>query len=74
MPGGNEEAWPYVKDVLQAISAKSDGEPCCQWVGDGMVKEKVVYSKLILQQRALVTMLRWFTMALNTVICSSSAR
>ena len=35
MPGGNEEAWPYVKDVLQAISAKSDGEPCCQWVGDG---------------------------------------
>lgn len=35
MPGGNEEAWPYVKDVLQSISAKSDGEPCCQWVGDG---------------------------------------
>lgn len=34
MPGGNEEAWPYIKDVLQAISAKSDNEPCCQWVGD----------------------------------------
>ena len=34
MPGGNEEAWPYVKDVLQSISAKSDGEACCQWVGD----------------------------------------
>ena len=36
MPGGNEEAWPYVKDVLQSISAKdsTDGEPCCQWVGD----------------------------------------
>lgn len=34
MPGGNEEAWPYVKDFLQAISAKSDDEPCCQWVGD----------------------------------------
>ncbi|KAF2835175.1 decarboxylating 6-phosphogluconate dehydrogenase [Patellaria atrata CBS 101060] len=34
MPGGNEEAWPYIKDVLQSISAKSDGEPCCQWVGD----------------------------------------
>jgi len=34
MPGGTEEAWPYVKDVLQSISAKSDGEPCCQWVGD----------------------------------------
>merc|ERR1712072_1503406 len=34
MPGGNEEAWPYVKDVLQSISAKSDGEACCQWVGN----------------------------------------
>lgn len=34
MPGGNEEAWPYVKDVLQSIAAKSDGEACCQWVGD----------------------------------------
>jgi len=34
MPGGNEEAWPYVQKVLQSISAKSDGEACCQWVGD----------------------------------------
>ncbi|TKA77134.1 6-phosphogluconate dehydrogenase, decarboxylating 2 [Friedmanniomyces simplex] len=34
MPGGNEEAWPFIKDVLQSISAKSDGEACCQWVGD----------------------------------------
>lgn len=34
MPGGNEEAWPYIKDILQSIAAKSDGEPCCEWVGD----------------------------------------
>ncbi|KFX99300.1 hypothetical protein V490_01846, partial [Pseudogymnoascus sp. VKM F-3557] len=34
MPGGNEEAWPYIKDVFQSIAAKSDGEPCCEWVGD----------------------------------------
>jgi len=36
MPGGNEEAWPYIKDVLQSISAKDtiDNEACCQWVGD----------------------------------------
>lgn len=34
MPGGNEEAWPYIKDIFQSISAKSDGEPCCDWVGD----------------------------------------
>jgi 6-phosphogluconate dehydrogenase len=34
MPGGNEEAWPYIKDVFQSIAAKSDGEACCDWVGD----------------------------------------
>ncbi len=36
MPGGNPEAWPHVKPIFQAIAAKSDdGEPCCDWVGDG---------------------------------------
>ena len=35
MPGGNPEAWPYVKPIFQAISAKvAGGVPCCQWVGD----------------------------------------
>ncbi|TGZ83322.1 6-phosphogluconate dehydrogenase, decarboxylating 1 [Ascodesmis nigricans] len=34
MPGGNEEAWPYIKDIFQSIAAKSDGEACCDWVGD----------------------------------------
>lgn len=34
MPGGNEEAWPFIKDVFQSVAAKSDGEPCCDWVGD----------------------------------------
>jgi 6-phosphogluconate dehydrogenase len=34
MPGGNEAAWPTVKPIFQAISAKVDGEPCCHWVGD----------------------------------------
>ena len=34
MPGGNEEAWPFIKDIFQDISAKSDGEACCEWVGD----------------------------------------
>ena len=34
MPGGNEEAWPHIKDIFQAVAAKSDGEPCCDWVGD----------------------------------------
>lgn len=34
MPGGDKEAWPYVKEIFQKISAKVDGEPCCDWVGD----------------------------------------
>ncbi len=36
MPGGNPDAWPYVKGIFQAIAAKSDdGVPCCDWVGEG---------------------------------------
>jgi 6-phosphogluconate dehydrogenase len=35
MPGGNADAWPHVKEILQAISAKTDsGEACCEWVGN----------------------------------------
>jgi len=34
MPGGNPSAWATVQPILQAISAKVDGEPCCQWVGE----------------------------------------
>ena len=36
MPGGSPEAWPAVKPIFQAISAKVDGDvPCCDWVGNG---------------------------------------
>ena len=34
MPGGNSAAWPRVREIFRAISAKVDGEPCCRWVGD----------------------------------------
>ena len=35
MPGGSPEAWPAVKPIFQAISAKVSGEiPCCDWIGD----------------------------------------
>ncbi len=34
MPGGNPDGWPHVKDIFQSISAKVDGEPCCDWVGE----------------------------------------
>ena len=33
-PGGAPEAWPLVKEIFQAISAKVDGDvPCCEWMG-----------------------------------------
>ncbi len=36
MPGGSLEAWPFVKTILQAISAKVEGDvPCCDWIGKG---------------------------------------
>jgi 6-phosphogluconate dehydrogenase len=36
MPGGNPEAWPLVRPILQAMAAKAeDGTPCCDWVGPG---------------------------------------
>ncbi|XP_074109743.1 phosphogluconate dehydrogenase [Cotesia typhae] len=34
MPGGNPKAWPHIKPIFQAICAKADGEPCCDWVGE----------------------------------------
>ena len=35
MPGGSPAAWPHVKDIFQAISAKVEGGvPCCDWVGE----------------------------------------
>ena len=35
MPGGSPEAWPYVKPIFQSICAHVNGEPCCDWVGEG---------------------------------------
>merc|ERR1712168_1660956 len=34
MPGGNEQAWPQIKEIFQTISAQCEKEPCCDWVGD----------------------------------------
>jgi len=35
MPGGSPAAWPHVKPIFQAISAKvENGTPCCDWVGE----------------------------------------
>ena len=34
MPGGSKAAWEHVKPILQKISAKVNGEPCCDWIGE----------------------------------------
>ena len=33
MPGGDEIAWKQVKPVLEAVSAKVDGQPCVAYMG-----------------------------------------
>ena len=36
MPGGDAQAWPLVRPMLQAIAARADdGQPCCEWMGAG---------------------------------------
>ncbi|PIC35650.1 hypothetical protein B9Z55_014943 [Caenorhabditis nigoni] len=34
MPGGDLGEWPHIKDIFQKIAAKSNGEPCCDLVGN----------------------------------------
>ncbi|TWO68724.1 NADP-dependent phosphogluconate dehydrogenase [Caenimonas sedimenti] len=36
MPGGDAQAWPLIRPLLQSIAAKADdGQPCCEWMGPG---------------------------------------
>ncbi|KAI9612783.1 hypothetical protein KEM48_004017 [Puccinia striiformis f. sp. tritici PST-130] len=35
MPGGSEAAWPHIKEIFQKAAAQSEGESCCDWVGQG---------------------------------------
>ncbi len=34
MPGGSAKAWESIKPIFQAIAAKVDNEPCCDWIGE----------------------------------------
>ena len=55
MPGGSKAAWPYVKDIFQAVSAKVENNvPCCDWVGEMGAGHYV----------------KMYTTASNTVTCS----
>lgn len=53
MPGGSKESYAKLGPMLEAISAKVDGEPCCTWIGtDGaghfvkMVHNGIEYSDM----------------------------
>ena len=35
MPGGPREAYETVRPLFEAIAAKVDGAPCCEWMGEG---------------------------------------
>lgn len=35
MPGGAAAAWPAIRAMFQAVAAQVDGQPCCQWLGEG---------------------------------------
>ena len=37
MPGGNSAAWPTLRPIFEAATAKVgvDQEPCCTWIGSG---------------------------------------
>ena len=35
MPGGDVEAWQYLKPILEAVSAKVNNEPCVAYMGKG---------------------------------------
>ncbi len=35
MPGGDKEAYQYLKPILEAIAAKADGIPCVAYMGNG---------------------------------------
>ena len=33
MPGGDKEAYEFVRPVYEAVAAKADGQPCCSYIG-----------------------------------------
>lgn len=35
MPGGEASAWEAIRPIFQGIAAQADGQPCCQWLGNG---------------------------------------
>lgn len=34
MPGGSKDAYQFVSNILEDVSAKAQGEPCCTYIGE----------------------------------------
>jgi len=69
MPGGTREAWEHLKPIFQAISAKVDGVPCCDYVGEAgsghfvkMVHNGIEYGDMQLITEAYLIMDKYLGM------------
>ncbi len=74
MPGGDIEAWPFIKDLFQSIAAVTAGEPCCKWVGpEGaghfvkMVHNGIEYGDMQLISEAYHTMRELFSLSPDAI-------
>jgi 6-phosphogluconate dehydrogenase len=74
MPGGDPAGWPHVKPIFQAIAAKADSEPCCDWVGeDGaghyvkMVHNGIEYGDMQLISESYDLLKRGFNLSADTL-------
>ncbi len=70
MPGGDKEAYSYVSEIFEKISAKAYGEPCCKYISkDGaghyvkMVHNGIEYAdmQLIAESYTLLKKIAGFT-------------
>ncbi|HRR26429.1 MAG TPA: NADP-dependent phosphogluconate dehydrogenase [Acidobacteriota bacterium] len=74
MPGGNPEAWPLIRPMLEAIAAKApDGEPCCKWMGKGGAGHfvKMVHNGIEYGDMQMICEAYWF---LRTAVGLSPAK
>lgn len=81
MPGGSAGAWEAVAPMLRAIAAKrSDGSPCCEWIGPGgsghfvkMVHNGIEYAMLQGIAEAYDMMKRMLSMEADEIAALFSA-
>ena len=66
MPGGSDDTWSHIQQMLQAIAAKAGpggDEPCCDWIGPGgsghyvkMIHNGIEYGDMQVLAEAYVTL------------------